>query len=405
MNRVETAIKSREGQSYIEVTSKNDAGEVVYAHAALVDNDPRLHEVLLQHAWCLNQRTGHLVTHSPTGLFAEALAAQGDIPSTIPLPRCLAAAVANGRKIDRVLSRPTDYRYEALTIEWERAVAVFTPELAGEAPRTLMTSAVQSHAVSVERRAQAAMAKQEIRERRNQAEQRATARHFERLNAKAAKAEKQKLKVTQKLTGEVCKAMADDMLAQAEAAGAEWAINARRALAGQPSVNSAQAPDIYRRLRLGLPLLVEQPEAAVEHAQRYKTSQAHFEEFAALFDHSMSRAALRRVWVKHHPEHDWCAWVDETAIPAVSVDAQLKLAAPAPAALLPAPLTEEELRKRFEVDWDNGATTTGLPPEETRRFNALFDGAETREQRERLRVEYDAAVKSHAWAGYKETHK
>lgn len=332
MNRVESTIKEHEGLHYLDVTSYSDDGAVVYTHQAWVDSDPALHAVLLDHAWTLNARTGHLTTHTVKEPFRAALLAQGPIPAIVALSRCLAACVAaatpGGRKLDRVFSSPTDLRVKSLTITWEATdVPTFTPELVEAESRTLMVSPVQSREVSLaraehaeqqrvlllQRRELADQRRKESDERRELAEQRAQARHFKNLGKETARKLAKDEKVAGQISADACKTEAKVQLEAATGRGEIWAIAATRAAAGHAPAKGdefAIAPEWYQRLTKGLPVLLSEADAFDKSPQRYERSQAAFEEFCKTIPMRLSRRALRAAWVKKYPVHDWVAWVD-----------------------------------------------------------------------------------------------
>ncbi len=413
-NRVTTCIKEHEGMSYIEVTSTSPTGEVVYSHSAWVDNDPRLHSLLVLHSWSLNARTGHLTTHNPQGWFLEALEAQGPVPAIVPLPRCLAAAVANGKKIKMVQADPTDYRLESLSIVWDRsteAPMALTLAAPAEEARVLMVSEVQNAEVVESRRAEADRRRKEADERRQQAEQRAIARHFERLTAKQKAEERRADKIAGKALAITCRAQADIMLRQALARKEHWAIDVQRALAGHRVIHGAVPPKEYVRFSRGLPLLVSESEAQVEQEQRYKRSQAHFEQFCAGFRQRLAPAAMRTAWLELYPEHDWVEWNDDTTIPGASEFDRPVNAVDDETAVPLLPGSEEHaarmavMRAEFDYAHDHGMTSGGLPPAEVIRWNQLFDACEDPDTTKNLRVRYDEAVREHAWACWQEEHK
>lgn len=406
-NKVTTAIKEHEGQAYIEVTSVSPSGEVVYTHSAWIDNDPELHHVLLQHSWSLNQRTGHLVTQTPVKMFLMCLQAQGDVPDQVTLPRCLAAAVAGGKKLLQVQADPTDYRYAALTIKWDHSSTMLHfPSPAAET-RVLAVSEVQSASVletrqtiAAQRRADAEARRLSADARRNIAEQRAQAKHFERLEAKRKREAVRNSKIAGRDLALLCQAQADVMLHEAQLAGAPWAEDAARVYAGHKPKSLIPAPADYTRLRKGLPIAIPQTVAAAEFAERYRRSQDAFEEYTSLFIPGFSRAAMRVAWLNRHPEHDWVAWEDSTYSPMVERHREQagqgtvetttpKLAAPA-----------IDQRAAFEAKWARGETSCGLPAPRLAEWDARFSACSDRDEREALRREMLAEEKEHAWTSF-----
>lgn len=407
-NKVTTAIKEHEGHSYIEVTSTSPAGEVVYSHSAWVDNNPALHDILLQHSWSLNQRTGHLVTQTPQGLFLAMLEAQGAVPDQTPLPRCLAAAVAAGRRILQVQADPTDYRMEALTIKFERPTTALSLPLPEAEVRTISVSEVQSPTGRTSRQELAEQRRAEADQRRELAEQRRAQRAEETFKAKYAREEARKDRVADRAMAEACKAEAEVRLMAALAAKEPWAESSVRRRAGhkpQPGDAVVQSPEWYQRLCRGLPEQLSMEEAQQRYPGKFAAAQRDFENFCARILSPFSQTALRTAWLKMFPHNSWVKWEEPAeAVPTrESVISQRIAAGALHLRVAAADLeTESAKRERFDALWESGQLTAGLPPEENRLWDEKFAAAARGEigERDAVRVAYNDAIRARAWGAF-----